>query len=203
MDNLQTGDLILFHGRHNLFDRLIEYFTSSNYSHIGMIIKDPKFTIKPLVGLFFWESSDENIRDVEDNHYKIGVEIVPLEQMLKNEIKVSDLYYRKLNHNLQFSEETFKHIHKTVHDKPYDIMPLDWLEAYYREDSHPQKTDRFWCSALVGYIYTQLGLLPSNTDWSVMRPSDFSSQYNLQLCEGAKLDEEILITEEWINNFFS
>ena len=29
-------------------------------------------------------------------------------------------------------------------------------------------------SALVGYIYTQVGILDKSTDWSVMRPSDFS-----------------------------
>ena len=27
--------------------------------------------------------------------------------------------------------------------------------AFFRKDGEPQKTDRFWCSALVGYIYTR------------------------------------------------
>ena len=38
----------------------------------------------------------------------------------------------------------------------------------------PQKTDRFWCSALVGYIYTRVGILDGDNDWSIMIPSDFS-----------------------------
>ena len=44
---------------------------------------------------------------------------------------------------------------------------------YLEMDAKPQKTDRFWCSALVGYIYTKCGLLDEKTDWSILRPSDF------------------------------
>ena len=32
----------------------------------------------------------------------------------------------------------------------------------------PQKTDRFWCSALCGFIYTKCGLLDPKTDWSIL-----------------------------------
>ena len=67
-------------------------------------------------------------------------------------------------------------IHKVVYQKPYDIIPTDWIEAIFRKDDHPQKIDRFWCAALVGYIYTKCGILEKNTDWSVLRPSDFSIQ---------------------------
>ena len=61
-----------------------------------------------------------------------------------------------------------------VYEKPYDIAPKDWIQAFFRRDSVPQKTDRFWCSALIGYIYTKIGILDPNTDWSILRPSDFS-----------------------------
>ena len=36
-------------------------------------------------------------------------------------------------------------------------------------------TNRFWCSALVAFIYTELGLIDSNTDWSNMAPSDLAN----------------------------
>ena len=51
-------------------------------------------------------------------------------------------------------------------------MLSDW--ALFRKDGEPQKTDRFWCSALIGYIYTKCGILKADTDWSILRPSDFS-----------------------------
>ena len=65
-------------------------------------------------------------------------------------------------------------IHDTVYKKPYDIVPKDWIDAAFKKDAHPQKIDRFWCSALVGYIYTQLEILKNDTDWSILRPVDFS-----------------------------
>ena len=65
-------------------------------------------------------------------------------------------------------------IHSVVYDKPYDIVPKDWIEAFFKKDDHPQKTDRFWCSALVGYIYTRVGVLTPETDWSMLTPNDFS-----------------------------
>lgn len=46
-----------------------------------------------------------------------------------------------------------------------------------RRDDNPQKKSRFWCSALVGYIYTECGCLHPGTDWSMIRPSDFVENY--------------------------
>ena len=42
IDELETGDMILFNGNYML-SKVIEYFTNSIYSHIGVIIKDPCF----------------------------------------------------------------------------------------------------------------------------------------------------------------
>ena len=66
-------------------------------------------------------------------------------------------------------------IHSEVFLKPYDMCLSDWLLATLRLDISPQKTDRFWCSAFVGYIFTQLGWFDENTDWSIIRPCDLSS----------------------------
>ena len=73
------------------------------------------------------------------------------------------------------TDEKLKEIHKIVYDKPYDLDIVDWFEAFIKKDfTNPQKTDRFWCSALVGYIYTRVGILNIDTDWSILRPNDFS-----------------------------
>jgi len=80
-----------------------------------------------------------------------------------------------------------------VYDKPYDINPRDWIEALFRKDDDPQKPDRFWCSALVGYIYTKLGILHETTDWSILRPSDFSLESHdkyISFNNGFKLDNK-------------
>jgi len=178
MNDLKTGDLILFtghtHGWLKYFSSLIEYSTHSNYSHIGMIIKDPSFISPSLKGTYVWESGWEGEKDPQDGKIKLGVQITPLKEILEN-FSESKIIIRKVNcPPLTFTDEILNEIHNTVYDKPYDIIPKDWVEALFRKDGEPQKTDRFWCSALVGYIYTKCGILKEDTDWSILRPSDFS-----------------------------
>ena len=172
-----TGDILLFCNKTSCFGKTIKYFTGSSFTHVGMILKNPTITNPPLIGLYFWESANENYNDVEDHKKKFGVEIVDLNELL-NRCGSIEVYYRKLNfHRKQHIDyNKLKQIHNDVHNKPYDIVPTDWIEAYLKFDPQPQKRDRFWCSALLGYIFVNLGFLPPNIDWSIMRPSDFSSE---------------------------
>lgn len=180
INELKTGDLILFSGSESILSKIVQYFTNSSYSHIGMIVKDPCFTSPPLKGIYLWESGFEDFEDSEDGELKLGVQISDFNKVVKEANSNSTkLYVRKLNHNIIIVSNKLDNIHNVVHNKPYDIVPRDWIEALKRKDDDPQKTDRFWCSALVGYIYTKLGFLPKDTDWSILRPSDFSYTYNL------------------------
>ena len=194
MDDWQTGDLILFKNLDSCFGKVIKYFTGSEYTHVGIVLRDPTFTGDNLRGLFFWESCDENYPDAEDHKKKVGVEIVDLGRLMQGVGKIQ-LFYRKLTLNKGFTIDNtrLKEIHDTVHNKPYDIVPLDWIEAYLKFDPNPQKRDRFWCSALTGYIFVQLGLLPYNTDWSIMRPSDFSTERKDFPLINATLGKEVRI----------
>ena len=123
---------------------------------------------------------------------KIGVEIVSLDELIQKCGSIK-LYYRKLvlNRGFILDEKILEKVHYTVHNKPYDIVPKDWIEAFLKYDSRPQKRDRFWCSALTGFIYTELGLLPYNTDWSIMRPNDFSTERKDLPLINAKLEPEV------------
>ena len=95
-----------------------------------------------------------------------------------------------------FTHEKMKEIHDCVYNKPYDIVVRDWIEAYCKKDPDPQKISRFWCSALAAFIYTKVGLLDEKTDWSIIRPSFFSSEnpeLNRSILIGAELSNEELI----------
>lgn len=95
-----------------------------------------------------------------------------------------------------FTHEKMKEIHSCVFNKPYDIVVRDWIEAYCKKDPDPQKISRFWCSALAAFIYTKVGLLDEKTDWSIIRPSFFSSEnpeLNRSILIGAELSNEELI----------
>ncbi len=95
-----------------------------------------------------------------------------------------------------FTHDRMKEIHDCVYNKPYDIVVRDWIEAYCKKDPDPQKISRFWCSALAAFIYTKVGLLDEKTDWSIIRPSFFSSEnpeLNRSILIGAELSNEELI----------
>ncbi len=178
--NLNTGDLLLFNNKDEkswfkYFTDIIKWGTHSNYSHIAMILKDPTFLHPTLKGYYVWESSYEGKPDPQDNKIKLGVQITPLTEIL-NAYPNGIVNVRKLQGIQEdtFSNELMSNIHDVAYDKPYDIIPNDWINALFKHDNNPQKTDRFWCSALIGYIYTRLGILKNNTDWSILTPNDFS-----------------------------
>jgi len=169
--------------------------SKSDFSHIGMIVKDPDFTDPPLKGTYIWMSGSSNVPDSEDNTMKFGVQFVPYDEYVTT--YGGKLYIRKLHcwkYDELFTTERLKKIHQVVYDKPYDLVITDWIEAYCKKDPNPQKTNRFVCSAFIGYIYTQLTLLPEDTDWSILYPSYFSSENpQLRLRYDSNLSPEELI----------
>jgi len=199
--NLETGDIILFSsnntGMFAIFDKLIKLFTNSDYNHIGMILKDPVYINPKLKGVYLYESSWEGTPDPADGKIKLGVQITPLEEAFKN--NPGHAYLRKIIAKPDtFSPENIIDIYKKTNAKPYDLNPVDWIEAFFRIDPTFKfgKDKRFFCSALVAYIYQQLGILQENTDWSIIRPSDFSIEddnRHIFFNEGYKLDNTQII----------
>ena len=179
MNNLQTGDLLLFtektKGILAPLIGLIKWGTHSDFTHVAMVLKDPTFLHPSLKGTYVWESSWEGKPDPQDGKIKLGVQITPLAEIMDAYKNLGHVFVRKMNSPSDtFNDEVLSKIHDVVYNKPYDIVPLDWVEALFQKDIHPQKTSRFWCSALVAYIYTTCGILNKETDWSIARPSDFS-----------------------------
>ena len=179
IDNLETGDILLFSPKssniiYKILDIGIRYFTKSTYTHTAIILKDPKFINKSLTGIYMWESSYEGKPDPQDGKIKLGVQLTPFFEFLKT--YHGEIYIRKLKKGIDaFTDDKLTYIHDVVYDKPYDIDPSDWINAISRKDADPQKTSRFWCSALVSYILVQIGFLDNDIDWSIVRPSDLSS----------------------------
>jgi hypothetical protein len=196
---VKTGDLLLCddldYRSWGLFSWFIKFMMKSDFSHVAMVVTDPEFTNPPLKGTYVWMSGTSNVVDSEDGEKKFGVQFVPYDEYVRT--YGGKLYLRKIHSHKYyelFTTERLKKIHQVVYDKPYDTVLADWIEAYCKKDARPQKTSRFVCSAFVGYIYTQLELLPENTDWSILYPSFFSSENpSLRLLHDAHLSQEELI----------
>lgn len=177
INELETGDIILFNGNY-FMSHIIEYFTSSIYSHVGIILKNPDLGDATFKGIYLLESGRENTPDPENNRIKKGVQIINLEEKIKN--FNGQIYVRKLHctRDKEFYEK-IKNIHSAVHNIPYDLNPIDWIKADLQLDiGNTHKTNTYWCSALVTYVYVKLGFLDKNIPWSLISPQDLSSSCN-------------------------
>jgi len=208
MDKLQTGDLILFHGENSIISSIIEGYTNSKWSHVGIVLRNPTYIDKELTGLYLWESGKETFKDSEDKKYKYGVQITDLEKVVNEYDGI--VVFRKLVCNKTSFPELLKTIHNTIHNKPYDLDIFDFIMAKlgitcldkgkYKYSIfnwfgyNPQKLDKLYCSSLVAYVYTELGLLPKDTRWTDIFPYYFSSENTKLKLIDAKLCQEEYLT---------
>jgi len=149
---MKTGDLIFFTKYDGLWilGKLIKWWTQCKYIHVGMILKDPTFL--GLKGIYIWQAEPLG-----------GVTVTPFTPHRK--------YWTRRYIGTPLNNEKLDDIFKITNGKPYDKNPMDWIEAMIGKDFQPQRTNSFWCSALVGCILTKLRILDSTTDWSIMSPA--------------------------------
>ncbi len=172
----ETGDLLLYSSK-KWYSYIIEFLGWSKYSHVSIIIKDPTWINPDFTGLYIFESGAENVNDVLINQHIYGVQLVKLEDALK-------YYQNGINGNIYYIKNNFERTNELNNklkdviinndDKPYDINPIDWIGAKFNLKIVHRTTIRYFCSALVAYVFTQLNLLPANTDWTIISPKEYS-----------------------------
>ena len=174
---LQTGDLLFFCDTRHWYNRVIDWATDSSFCHIGIVLRDPVLTDGEYKGLYVLQSTSPELVDIEDKERKMGVQITKLEDTIAN---YESVYIRHLDTvRDDVFNDNLKRTHSLVHDIPYDFSPRNWIvSGFYHLGVWDYKvkrhTDAFWCSALVGFVYVKLGLLPKDFDWSNWAPCDFS-----------------------------
>ena len=192
IESLNTGDIILFHGSY-IISKIIEFLAGTEYSHCGIIIKDPWFTPEKLTGLYVLESGSEDIHDPENNSVKYDVQLTKLEYILKN--YDGSLYIRKIDcirNNFFYNQITL--IHSNIHNLPYDFDPIDWIKAFFNIDiGNVEKKNTFWCSALLSYFFVELGFLDKNLPWTIISPKAFSHESKILHFINCKLENEVKI----------
>ena len=189
VDDLETGDIVLFHGNYFL-SQIVEYFTHSLYSHVGVVLKNPNLGDATFTGIYLLESEREDTPDPENHRIKKGVQIINLEEKIKN--YKGRVYVRKLHctRDNDFYQKIIK-IHSAVHNIPYDLNPIDWIKAGLQLNTgNTQKKNTYWCSALVAYVYVQLGFLNKDIPWTILSPQDLSSSSNKLFFHNCVLDKD-------------
>jgi hypothetical protein len=180
LHRIQTGDLLLCRGT-GWLSKIIEWVGTSSYSHIGILVKNPSFLCNTLQdGIYVWDSSYGTTPECEEGTIRFGVQLHRLEDVVA-QYSHGSLFVRHVQAPRNDSFYTLlTQIHKEVHAKPYDLHIMDWIAAKlnmiepFALSPLWKHTDRFWCSALVSYIYVQLGWI-KDVNWSVISPKEFSS----------------------------
>jgi hypothetical protein len=196
IETCDTGDLVLF-STNKWYSDFIKLGSFSKYTHCGIIVKSPTWINEKLTGIYLLESGREPFIDVTDNSIHFGVELVEFTQVVE-EYKIKNLgeiYYRKLNceRNKNFYEN-FKLVYEECKGKPYNKNPLDWLEALFGYYLYDKKiTSRFWCSALVSYIYVKTFIISDIINWSLIPPKYYSSSNIIDFINGSSMEKEIKI----------
>ena len=184
--DLDTGDILLYQTSF-WYSRLIEYFTKSPYSHISIVLKKPTWLADDLTDDFYLlESGGEVFPDAVSGQMRFGVQVAPLREVYEQYAhqNYGHLYVRKLSGTSSQDDIKLKikEAYGLLKDKPYDIHPLDWIKSYFDlnkpldEIKGEERTDCYWCSALVSFVYCCCGFLDKNIPWTIIAPSDFCYQ---------------------------
>jgi len=176
IENCQSGDLLLYSSR-SWYSYFIEVLGWSKYSHVSMIIKDPIWIHPDLKGIYIFESGLENTNDVIENKHIYGVQLVKLDEALKNYKNGSSGYVYYIKNNFERTETFYNKLKQIIlsnDSKPYDLNIIDWIGARFNLQIVHKQTVRYFCSALISYTLTQLNFLPENTDWTIVSPKEFS-----------------------------
>lgn len=189
--SLHTGDILLFNTR-TWYSRILEYFLGCKISHVGIILKYPQDWIGEKLldedNYYVLESGYESCPDSVSGRNVIGVRLTPLSKILDDYLNkgMGKLYVRSLNTSHVDERDIqngIRRAYESVKGKPYDTDVFDWINGYldlnknifgdWAITTHYQKVDKFWCSALVSYVFVECGLMHKECPWTLVAPNDF------------------------------
>jgi hypothetical protein len=173
------------------------------------VLVSPTYIDPKLTGTYFLESSLDFDPDAMDGKAKFGVMLHPLEEVLA-EMKEQSAraYLRKLSGVTVDGalQEKIRRAYEESRSVPYDLFVSDWIrvkeasedvsvehfaELHNLSPEQRQGTRSMWCSAFAGFFFVRLGLLRSDTPWSLLSPRSWgSSRQDLSFVDGVSLEPE-------------
>ncbi len=188
--NIKSGDLILFSGN-AWYSKIIEYFTNSKYSHIGIVLQDGEK----------WWLLESGYESYSSTNKVFGVQLTDLEKIY-NENK-GYIYIRTLKKNTEIIDlsSTIKKCYENVKNCPYDTDVCDWICALLEikgdiPELKYERKDKFWCSALTTFVLEKCEIVNSQDYWTLIAPCDYSCKYQksrIQFINGYSYEDEKLI----------
>jgi hypothetical protein len=125
---LKTGDLVLFAGT-SWSSRIVQLFTFSQWSHIGVVVRLPQYDNQPLL----WElTRASKLADIEHGVLADGLQLVPLADKIKT--YAGQVAIRRLKHGGDEATRLahLQHLLAVWQAKPYCNIVKKNLQAWWR-----------------------------------------------------------------------
>lgn len=179
---LKTGDIVLFSSRSTLGTRMIQRFTNSKWTHIGVVVNSPG--LYPTRGPMLFESGNDytdHLRDIStETIISSGVRLVDLSARIKcskhDEIAFMSLSTGKLDWDPNVIELKMQQVISELSMKPYEQRPIelfmsaiDWTSLTHNK---PDLSSVF-CSELVAVTLQHLCVLSDKESSNEYVPGDF------------------------------
>lgn len=154
---LRTGDLVLFAGS-TWSARLVQAFTLSRWSHVGLVVRLPEFGDRPLL----WEATRASkLRDIRQGVEFDGVQLVSLDDKVLS--YPGEIAVRRLRVALPESARIaqVRRLLTAWHQRPYRNYVSKQLLSWWRGDAAVAlERQGGFCSELVAEVYRHWRLLP-------------------------------------------
>lgn len=205
LSSFSTGDIVLFNGDY-VVSHIIDDVTQGDWSHVGMVVRNPTFLFNSdyKEGVFLYESDTKELIDADTGSKLFGIQLVDLQKKIEG--YNGTVAYRKLHWDktADYIDPIMKTVYNTTYHKEYDWNIIDLVDPliykkYWVIDKifhvDHRQSNKFFCSSFVAYIYTQLGLLPKTTEWSMIYPQFFADIVDLE--DNGKLGEIEIIKKSF------
>ena len=180
IDGLRTGDIVLFSGK-CLVSRIIRFLSKSKWSHVGMIIIDPKYDY-PLI----YEATKSNDTICLDANRVSGVQLTPLYERVHNyngSVGIRKLKGVDLSDESLYSLYLFKTFMIGI---AFEDSFITFLAAIYPLPYGERYGDarKVYCSELIAQCYMEMGLLTRLPPSNKYAPSFFDETKENKLLKG-------------------
>lgn len=180
LDELKTGDLVLFSGR-TFAARLVQCFTGSYWSHVGIVVRLPEYGDMPLL----WEATRASkLADIRHCEIMDGVQLVPLAEKIAS--YPGEVFVRRLSGAgaVRTRGRLLKPLLRQWRAHPYCNFALKQFLAWRHGIEAAQWQRGGFCSEFVAEVYKHLQLLPPDKRSIDYVPRDFGPESPLCLLRG-------------------
>lgn len=187
LNSFDTGDILLFSGQ-AFISHIIRFFTRSDWSHIGLVIKENN-------KLYVMEATTlTNTNDITlGKPVKRSISLSKLDERIANyrgSVAVRKLDRKSWTVNHQKKAIEFA---KQWHLKPYKNYVIDYIFSTLKLSKLTSglQLKGLFCSELIAEFYYQLGLMKDTRRSATFVPGSFG--HNVDLPFQHKITPEILI----------